>query len=1611
MRQFAFKDAEKYNKAHKRKKRWYQIMTFLAAVVVFCTTYALILPAITLETEQSVSEQESKGETELTEEEQAKVDKVIALIDSLPTSDEIEETAEDFEEAEDDDGLEDYLSGVYPQVNTAYAKYSALTDAQKAKVSNADKLMALEWIWSATTYADLPILNDDSARVTRIEINEIVDGTAPFDENDDSGNDSGNSNKIVRTFDTVTYRFTVEMESYTSTGYSEARVKLEFVLPLNKDEAIFDQTAMAWMDQTSGYAPKLTTETRSINGVDTECQVLTCYKRLLPSEGNSSVVPGSFGENVTVNVKSMKNGEKFAPILSAAMEYGAWDGVCSTHEGKQEKFTVQADEVTVSATPKYNIQIGGQSVYKNTFDFNSGNALAQAYGDSYGKGSVTGRVTKLGITIQLYNDNASKGFKGIELPDGSDITFDLKASSVYKINMPNAGSGYTKGQQVTVTDTYMPLLWSCDANIGTPYGKTNIDGRVFYDSHGNAQAAAPAANGGKNNSCYNSGSWTATQSGNTVHIKVSGYKIDMTKMPLYNDAHPEGDAAKYGEALGIGCFAAGEVWMVQPFNKIGETSDNAGPNFDIVQDYGQGAFSTTFEEMNLKVTSVSGTVFQDSTGTNDAQMVTNDDRSAYTLALTLPGTLQNRVAYLNLNYSYKGVGTDDQYDGKDFAAIGTEFRIRGGFSYSHQNEPDNLLYWGTNLTKFYGSAIEVIDTPPDPYIVEGANPKEWMVYYATKKDGKDWVSDDELQHTYEDNMVFYKNLSDIPEGHLCVGMLFCFKEDVYGEIGTPHYLLNPKVRVREDMSLAGKTFMLASTSRAWTKSFFESAGMTLDNIPDWSNPTTKLSSFPTTHYKSANIQGSIWYTKETYAEDGSGPLGTHNSDWQHWGDTLLVIGYKTGITKRLCQQSDGTDKTTFNMDADQRVVDFKLNPRTYFDTGATSGQSLSTTVTIVDTLPKHLTYRAGSSYFGGVYTQTSVNGGTQGSISGGTLREPDSITTNEDGTQTLTWIITDVQVGAEMPAIYYSANIGDRNNSENDVPLGTTNLLNKVRITATHDLRQVSTANGNYAEIGVVTTRGTASAYGKYSTNTVVEPDGEINYVIYYDNNSSGIVSDIVLLDTMPKSGYFDNDFTGTYTVKSWKMNNAKGNPGDFKFYYTFDEQYAGKTLYKTGDESGTGITATEIKTWTEGTIESDGTVTAMNGKTPIAWAIIGNVAYQKSVYIDLVIKLNPGELNGKNNVYHNKFSHGNLTSSTEEHSVVRTLEGLAWRDDNADGVQNEDSSRRISGVKVSLWKLREGTVFTNTSDDPRLYIKSNLYSDLTTETLSEIRVVASGLLPDMTAQLFYGIDGEDEKEENSIKATSTSTAEQEFVYDLQSAPNWARSPAGTVTLLRWNPGTQANLEVTLKSVTLCLKDGTSRVFDFTQTGAAAQYLYCQNVSDTVRVAGENEDDYVPYCYPGTSTQIVIETGKQISVLATGADKAKEYETGRYKFNDMPAGTFAVKFESGSYDISPYIGSPVDLGGNDSLDSDATAVYSADKLKLQKTVILGITMPKAEDMSVVLYESKYHDSGFYKRGYELPATGGIGTTPYILGGLVLIFGAVILLYKQKKRREEDVASS
>ena len=42
-------DTNKYASTRRWKKRWYRITSFFSSVVVFCTTYALILPAVTQE--------------------------------------------------------------------------------------------------------------------------------------------------------------------------------------------------------------------------------------------------------------------------------------------------------------------------------------------------------------------------------------------------------------------------------------------------------------------------------------------------------------------------------------------------------------------------------------------------------------------------------------------------------------------------------------------------------------------------------------------------------------------------------------------------------------------------------------------------------------------------------------------------------------------------------------------------------------------------------------------------------------------------------------------------------------------------------------------------------------------------------------------------------------------------------------------------------------------------------------------------------------------------------------------------------------------------------------------------------------------------------------------------------------------------------------------------------------------------------------------------------------------------------------------------------------------------------------------------------------------------
>ena len=290
-----------------------------------------------------------------------------------------------------------------------------------------------------------------------------------------------------------------------------------------------------------GYAPVTTTETRNIGGVDTTCQVLTCWRDLPQNKDNGIALPGENSVNVIVKVKGMANGATLQPIFSAAMEYNTWEGTCETHNAAEKK-TVTGDPVTVSAKPKYNAVIRTVDLYavKNHFDFdNTGNELAA----NKGVGEYYGRVIPVGVTIELYNDDSSKGLKGIELPDGNPITFNINVSSVYRTD---------GGATITTTDAdgYQPLLWSYEGHASNG---TQLDGRLSGSTVRYAVACAPANKGRVNYMyCVDGGKFQAVQAGSEIQVTISDYKIDTSHFP--KETYANDGSGALNTHMGTGVF-------------------------------------------------------------------------------------------------------------------------------------------------------------------------------------------------------------------------------------------------------------------------------------------------------------------------------------------------------------------------------------------------------------------------------------------------------------------------------------------------------------------------------------------------------------------------------------------------------------------------------------------------------------------------------------------------------------------------------------------------------------------------------------------------------------------------------------------------------------------------------------------------------------------------------------------------------------------------------------------------------------------------------------------------------------------------------------------------
>lgn len=995
---------------------------------------------------------------ELTDKEQEQLSEVIALIEALPSNEEIEEKVAEFEEAEDMDGLEAYLAEIRRQALAAQEAYEKLGEILQMDVLNAEKLMDLEWLWSMITLEEPPeikVLEGDEAYIKAFRVNSYLTGTSPWDDDDEAGNDKSENNDVVRSFDTISYVLELKMDSYNedssaSTSFSRARACFAFVLPVTKDKAEFAVDSMAWMDTTSGYEYRIAEE----NGK----QILYCSRLMTPADDDSYVIPGTKTVNVNIYVKGMHQGEIVQPEFYAWLEgndvhsdnWSAEAGVysdvvlddsrvCDAHQqyavnhGKEMWKAVSA-EIAVSAKMKLNVMLTG--ITDNgvgTWDFSSGNE--KAVNKSYGK--IDGKAFQIGIALQLYND-AGKGLKGLAYPDGEPITVDLAIDTAFFVVEGN------KNKELSLTaDTYdfTPLLYTYGESTGA---YKNGDGRNIQGLY----QGYPYNAGGENNTycCHDGGTWSAVQNGNVISLTIKDYKFS-GKFPITYPSATDKSLRTIGE--NIGYFSVGRLGFVLPYYNVrkggtnGESSDYIGK---LVSE--SGTFQIDIRDRNLAAKSADKTALEAAPTDNANQMEKGDDNRSMRSRLDPPGTYSNVIMYgkRDIYNQMQPLTKDCAYNGRDWTYAGTKIGILAGvWQVKNMGVSDNNIIAYDDFVKFDADAIELADeyigsskeqtkgliyqtteskkTYADGY-QEGAddiadyylsqiypfdNDNQCSLLYAVKSDGKNWDSEDQMRAATQesDYLTFYDRLSEANAKGKIVGVLI----QVRGEIrqSYPRAGLYAKVLGNANQDT---TYMITDTLRVWSWRSLETLNNSLpaggEKITEIPMRTESNLGYSKTDTLNAYLEAAVYkhhpsYEKLVYNADGS-----YSGDKQSgiaYGDSLLVLGYTTGISLDVVnREADSEGKYTYDMDAGETYVDFQAQPtiqlsktmeEVTFDTDA------KTTVTAKITLPDGLAYIDGSSYWGGTY-KVAAKAGRQGTVEGGLkLSETESVEhtyTYKDGT-------------------------------------------------------------------------------------------------------------------------------------------------------------------------------------------------------------------------------------------------------------------------------------------------------------------------------------------------------------------------------------------------------------------------------------------------------------------------------------------------------------------------------------------------------------------------------------------------------------------------------------
>lgn len=1120
------------------------------------------------------------------------------------------------------------------------------------------------------------MLDTDSAAVSRLRLTDRITGTAPFDKDNERGDDKDETNDIVRSYDTVTYdyEYTLTPDS-TMDYYRRTRVGFRFELPYPQDKVTFDAEKMGWVDHTPGYEPKLTTET--INGTVT--QVYTCYRLLEPTSQSPTVNPGTGSIGLSVAVKGAPHGYRFHPTVKA---WPAWDASNPTNTGTHKRAEDTPKDVTVSAKLNLNVRmVNYGNVDRGVFDFSSGAANAP--------NRTEGKVTGLGLGIALVTEmrwpDRTKGLKGLEAPTGR-ITYRLRLSNQY--------SDDTKtGTKHPMERRWQPLLYDYGHidNEDSKYGRTFA---WMDDLRYQAPGVADRADGYDRVARGNTTITTTTgERGTDVTVSFDGY--DTSVFPIHNKLNGTHNKCSTDymtsdcSTMQVGAIHTDVLQFITPTSRDGRT---------VAQYYGNvdQTANITMDDMGLTATGVSGDRLATAED-NSNQASTGDDHAGSAMTVRMPGTYSTRVRYTcwNNDRSWNDAGTScdwtqpDYGNGSDSLIQGSKLRLQIGHNIIIQSEGDAEVM-GMGLVKLDPNSIEPVDDHPDTQPTIPMNVFTWGMraakrrnaipyWYAVKKDGTGWKDYKEQRDTKISGLDYYPTLNEAKTHGTIVGMLF-EDHNTVDPTGTSFNrtfvpIVSLPARILDTARIGTVTPIVAETAY-WTRnSLARTANLNAD-APDtqwqrWSDDlTTRLPEYAN------SVKPDLTYSGDTYRpatfDDNGVYQGGDTADFLK-GDSLYIAGETPHIAKQVAQTNEaGNVKTVYDLDKEQRAVDWKLTATADTST-TTDGGQYTTDYIITDTLPKGLTYVDGSMTVGGQYTQHTPDKGT---VTGGTPVTP-TIVANKDGTTTMTIRVNGARADSgTQTVIHYSTTIGDASDPDHDVR-NNDSFTNHATIQSKRNMAPPLAPKAQIADMTVRVSRTRASSLATRADPLLNDINRPLGFRNMLGNFSKDEKTDPYAVDVMPCKGLNQSNYHGDYTLAGLTVKAGAGaSMNGVKVYFTTDPKWR--------NVDATKITREQVQQWTEATVNATtGKVTIPDGYSkPVAWAFTSPSLPANARY-DFSLSIKPTG-NKAADSYVNRWADGDNKVDAVTQVVERKVNGVAWFDTNHDGIR-QDSDRLLADVTVTL--------------------------------------------------------------------------------------------------------------------------------------------------------------------------------------------------------------------------------------------------------------------------------------------------------------------------------------